>query len=196
MYNPTVAPVAEGPAPVERHPHKQIGRQRRMAFDAATIARMKVDYEESDLTVVQIGAKYGCSTAYVCKLAKLHGWKPRSLRIGRAPAKPKSWRPRARTGIARRLCKVINKKLDQMETDMQSGELSSADLERDAKSVASMIGGMEKVVSGPDEDKERTPRAAAAAGAVNDVERIHREIIERFERIQRRREAERGSGGA
>ena len=81
-----------------------------------------------------------------------------------------------------------------METDMQSGELSSADLERDAKSVASMIGGMEKVVNGPDEDKERTPRAASVA-AVNDVERIHREIIERFERIQRRREAERGSGG-
>ena len=67
-----------------------------MAFDAATIARIKVDYEDSDLTVAQIGAKYGCSAAYVCKLAKLHGWKPRALRIGRAPAKPQSRRPKGR----------------------------------------------------------------------------------------------------
>jgi len=163
-------------------------------LDDAAVAEIERLHRENKLTLAQIGERFGCTATYISALARRRGWLMRSEMLGRAPRKTTAAStPKARAALAHRLCDVINQKLDQMEKDMQSGELSSADLERDAKSVASMIGGMEKVVTGPDEDKERQPRAAAIA-AVNDVERIHREIIERFERIQRRREAERGSG--
>lgn len=153
-------------------------------LDEAVIAQIKVLYEESGLTLVRIGVQFGRTATSISQLARKRGWKLRAPR--------KLSPPKARAALAHRLCDVINKKLDQMETDMQSGELSSADLERDAKSVASMIGGMDKAVSAQNEDKKRKPRAAASA-AVTEVERLQREIIERFERIQRRREAERGS---
>ena len=153
-------------------------------LDEAVIAQIKPLYEESDLTLVRIGVQFGCSATSISQLAKRRCWKLRAPR--------KLSPPKARTALALRLCDVINSKLDQMEKDMQSGELSSADLERDAKSMASMIGGMDKALSAQNEDKKRKPRTAAAA-AVNEVERIHREIIERFERIQRRRNAQAGS---
>jgi hypothetical protein len=76
-----------------------------------------------------------------------------------------------------------------MVKGMQSGELSSADLEHDTKMVGSMIGGLQKLVAAPEEGKFRNPKLAKV-GAVDEVERLQREIIERFERIQRRREAE------
>ena len=55
-----------------------------------------------------------------------------------------------------------------------------------------MIGGMEKVAAtGAHADKERKPKPAAATPTtLGEAERLHREIIERFERIQRRRNAE------
>ncbi len=147
-----------------------------MAFDVATLALIKVDYEESDLTLNQIGEKNGCSGAYICKLAKLHGWKRRAQRAGCAPPRPRQPR-NERSAIARRMCKVINGKLKQMEKGMQSGELNSADLEHDAKMVGSMIGGLQKFVAAPEEDKLGNQKAAKA-GAVDEVKRLQREIIE------------------
>ena len=170
-------------------------QRRRAPLDAATKALIRVDYEESDLTVEQIGLKYDRSPSYICRLAREDGWLMRSERLGRRSRSSASATLQAREAIAQRLAKVINSKLDQMEKNMQSGELSSTDVERDAKSVASMIGGFDKVLTRPDrpdEDKQRTS-PAANTGAVDEVERLQREIIERFERIQRRREAERGS---
>lgn len=96
-------------------------------------------------------------------------------------------------GTRSKLCGVVARKLEQMETDMERGELASEDLERDAKAVASMIGGMEKVAATvPDADNKRTSKSEDADGEDN-VERLQREIIARFEQIQRRRNAERGS---
>ena len=164
-----------------------------MAFDVATLSLIQVDYEESDLTVNQIGEKFGTSGQQICKIARREGWRPRRATTATAGARA----PRRRTpnaGIARRLSKLINRKLDQMEKGMQSGTLSTAELEHDTKTVGSMIGELEKVVPGPDEDKVRKPDAAQPdASDRNEVERLQREIIERYERIQRRREADGGS---
>jgi hypothetical protein len=98
------------------------------------------------------------------------------------------------------LCAAITTKLEQMEKGMKSGELGSADFERDAKAVGSMLGGLEKVTATtPDADKERQPKStnsaasAASAAGSGEAERLHREIIERFEHLQRRRKTERGS---
>jgi uncharacterized protein YjcR len=167
-----------------------------MAFDVATLALIKVDYEESDLTVEKISLKYGCSPSYISRLAREGGWLLRSERLGRRSRSNPSISLQAREAIAQRLSRVINKKLDQMEQGMESGELSAEDAERGAKTVASMIGGFDKVVvraEGPDEEEKRASQATDP-GTVDEVERLQREIVERFERIQRRREAERGPG--
>lgn len=166
-----------------------------MALDEAAFALMRVDYEESSLTVAAIGDKFGVSASYVCRQARERGWLMRTDRLGRRPRTTAPLSGVGRALIAHRLCGVINKKIDQMEKDMESGELSSADLERDAKTIGSMIGGMHKVVPVPGEDKVSKPDVARTAAVENadEVERLQREIIERFERIQSRREAERGS---
>ncbi len=158
-----------------------------MAFDVATLALIKVDYEESDLTLNLIGDKYGCSGAYICKLAKLHDWKRRRPQPeGSAP--PPRRRRDPRVTMTKRMCKVINGKLKEMEQGIKSGDMSAADVERNAKVVTSMIGGLQKVPA-PEGDKVRDAQSTKA-GAVDEVERLQREIIERFERILRRRETQ------
>jgi hypothetical protein len=163
-----------------------------MALDAATEAAIKLEYEESDLTLEAIGEKHGRSGAWVCKLAKLRGWKRRRPPVVSAlPPRPR--RPRNHRALMdRRMCNVINRKLKQMETGMKDGTLSPADLERDAKVVGSILGGFGRMKAPTEGDKVLNPKADKA-GVADDVERLQREITERFERIQRRREAERGS---
>lgn len=161
------------------------------ALSEATIALIKIDYEESSLTVEAIGIKNGVSPSYVCRLARTRGWLMRSMRMGRKARVDAPLTNAGRAYIAHRLSSVINRKIDQMEQDMQSGALSPADLERDAKTVASMIGGMEKVAAATDgETNNKSHRAAAGGANLDDVERLQREIVERFERIQKRRETE------
>ena len=166
-----------------------------MALDAATLALIKVDYEESGLTVAAIGEKYGHSPSYISRLARIHGWILRTQRLGRTPRMSAVLSQQARALIAHRLCSIINKKLDQMEKDMDSGVLTSPDLERDSKTIGSMVVGVERIVPRLEEDKVSKRDAAEAAPLADDdaVMRLQLEIIERFERIQRRREAARGS---
>jgi hypothetical protein len=95
---------------------------------------------------------------------------------------------------------VITAKLAQMEAQMRNGSLSSEDFERDTESLGQMIGSVEKTIAaGADGEKKHKANAVAPAPASanpsvsDDAERLHREIVERFERIQARRNAERGS---
>ena len=164
-----------------------------MALDAATEAAIKLDYEESDLTLDRIGKKHGRSGAWVCKLARLRRWKRRRKQTVPSDLPPRRRRPRnVRSVIDRRMCNIISRKLKQMETGMKTGALTSADLDRDAKWVGSMLGGMGKVNAPAERDEASDPNIANA-GAQDEVERLQREIIERFERILRRRDAARGS---
>jgi hypothetical protein len=164
-----------------------------MALDDAAVAEIGRLYREDKLTLAAIGRPYGLSPAAISQLARRQGWPMR-----RAARDTVALDRAARARLAAKLCKSITKKLQQMEKGMKSGELGSADFERDAKAVASMIGGMEKVAATvPDADEERQPKSASAgaseAPGASEAERLHREIIERFERIQRRRNAEAGS---
>jgi hypothetical protein len=130
----------------------------------------------------------------ISRLARTNGWPMRYERMGRKPRHVIPSAPKVRAMLALRLCDVITKKLEQMEADMAGGELSSQDYERDAKAVAAMIGNVDKAqTTDPDAKKTPTPQSAEPA-AVSDAERLHREIIARFERIQRRRNAQGGSG--
>ncbi len=87
----------------------------------------------------------------------------------------------------RRLYDTMGMMLLQMEADMRSGKLTGPDYERTGKSLAAIIGSLGKATATePDGDEKKKPKAAEpAAPAADDAERLHREIIERFERIQR-----------
>ncbi len=164
-----------------------------MALDKAAEAEIKRLYLETNVTLVKIGEQFGIAASSISRLARTRGWPMRWERMGRSPRTMQSSTPKARAALVHRLCIAIDKKLDQMETNMASGKLGSSDYERDAKAVGSMINGMEKVaVAGADADKEQKPKSAGPAAAT-EADRIRREIVERFERIQRRRNAERGS---
>lgn len=159
-----------------------------MALDDAAVAEIQRLYADTKVTVAQIGEQFGVSPSAICKLARKRGWPTRGELMGRSPRRGQPSTPKARAMLAHRLCDAITKKLDQMEKGMESGKLNSSDYERDAKSVGSMISGMEKVAAvGSDGDKKRKPNAAKTA--FSDVERIRREIVERFERLQRSRNA-------
>jgi len=169
-----------------------------MALDKAALAEIKRLYHGNELTLAQIGDRYGITATAVSRIARSRGWLMRSELRGYAPRHSVPTTPKACALLVHRLCDVIVKKLDQMEADMAAGKLSSEDYERDTKSVAQMIASVGKaVMTGTDADKERKPKSAepdVPAAAADEAERLHREIIERFERIQRRRDAEAGSG--
>jgi len=172
-----------------------------MALSEETIALIRHDYEETTLTLVRMGEKFGLAPSYISRLARTGGWRMRSERMGRKPRGKAPLSTEGRALIAHRLRGVLNKKLDQMEKDMESGKLDAADLERDAKSVTHMITGLDKVTTSADGGAKQRSRGEKSAGTgansdaadLAEVERLQREIIERFERIQRRRDAEGGS---
>ncbi|MEO8421065.1 MAG: hypothetical protein ABI457_07720 [Hyphomicrobium sp.] len=171
-------------------------KQRRKPLDAATLALIKIDVEESDLTLDEMSVKYDRAASYLSRLSREKGWLTRAERLGRRPRSAPVLSLGVREEIARRISRVINKKLDQMEKGMESGEFSAEDAERGGKMVTSMLGGLEKVVAraeGPDAEEEKRASPTTTTGVADEVERLQREIIERFERIQRRRDAERGS---
>jgi hypothetical protein len=167
-----------------------------MALDDAALAEIERLYREGKVTLAEIGRRFNRAPTGISRLARAHGWPMRWDVMGYAPRMQRLSTPKARALLAHKLCEAITTKLEQMEKGMKSGELGSADFERDAKAVTSMIGGMEKVTATvPDADEERKPKSADAGTAASsgEAERLHREIIERFERIQRRRNAEAGS---
>jgi hypothetical protein len=176
-------------------------KRRTKRFDDATLAVIQAEHNANELTLDAIGKRHNCTGAYICKLARENGWPRRRAVVaaaGEAAAsieKPrpvkKRPRPDVRVMIKRRMCKVINRKLKEMEQGMQSGDMKPAELERHTKVVTSMIGGLQKV-GGPEESEGKVAQADNGGGN-DEVERLQREIVERFERIQKRREAERGS---
>ena len=164
-----------------------------MVFTEADLAEIKRLHQANELTLDEIGERFGIAATTVSKLARLHGWRSRSELLGRSP---RSFRPvtaRRQARLVRRFYDTISMMLEQMEADMRSGTLKAQDFERVGKSMAAMIGGLGKATATePDGDETQKP-ISAEPDAAADVERIQREIIERFERIQNRRSAEAGS---
>ena len=117
-----------------------------MALDDASLAEVGRLYREGRLKLAEIGRPYGLAPSAISHLARVHGWPMRRKLKARAPQVTALSTPKTRA-LARRLCDAITKKLEHMEKGMTSGELSSADYERDAKAVGSMVGGLQKVAA-------------------------------------------------
>jgi hypothetical protein len=165
-----------------------------MVLDEATLAEIKRLHQANELTLDEIGARHGIAATKVSKLARVNGWPSRSQLLGRAPRSFRRASARTQARLVRRLYDTISVMLLQMEADMRSGTLKAPDFERIGKSVAAMVGSLSKATATePDGDEKQKPNAAAPAAAPDEAERLHREIIARFERIQSRRNAEAGS---
>ena len=165
-----------------------------MRFDAATLAEIKRLHQALELTLAEIGARYGIAATAVSKLARREGWPSRSELTGRSPRKLQPVAAQSRTRLICRLYNTITMMLELMEAEMKSGSLKAPDFERIGKSVAAMLGGLSKATATePDGDETQKPTAAGSAVAADEAERLHREIVERFARIQQRRNAEAGS---
>lgn len=167
-----------------------------MALDKSALAEIKRLYQGDEVTLAEIGAQHGISASAVSRIARRYGWLMRTVRRGYAPRHSVPSTPKAMDLVVHQLCDAIITKLKQMEAQMQSGSLNSEDFERDAKSVGQMVGSVFKAkTTVPDGDEKQTSKSAAPTDdpAPDEAERLHREIVERFERIQQRRNAETGS---
>ena len=163
-----------------------------MALDEATLAQIKDLHQANELTLAEIGARFGISASKVSRLARVHGWPSRSEMLGRSPRTFRSVTGLARARLVRRFYDTMGLMLLQMEADMRSGKLTGPDYERTGKSLAAIVGSLGKATATePDGDETKKPKCAEPAA--DDAERLHREIIERFERIQKRRHDEAGS---
>jgi hypothetical protein len=166
-----------------------------MALDKAALAEMKRLYHGNELTVAEIGVRFGISPSAVSRQARVRGWVMRSELRGFAPRRNSvPTTGKALELVVHQICSVISTKLEQMEAQMSNGELNSEDFERDAKSIGQMVGGVFKAkTTGSDGDTKKTPDASEPVPAPDELERLQREIIARFEHIQARRDAEAGS---
>jgi hypothetical protein len=168
-----------------------------MVLSEAALAEIKCLHQANELTLAEIGVRFGLSASTVSNLARRHGWPSRTEVIGRARPSFRGVTARAKAKLVRRFYDTISMMLEQMETDMRSGKLKAQDVERAGKAMAAMaamIGSLGKAAATePDGDKKQKPESTEAAAAADEVERLQREIIARFESIQRRRDAEAGS---
>ena len=154
-------------------------------------AEAKRLWQETRLTQAQIGEKVQRSASTIGRWGNTEHWGPRPGDVGKAPREPNFSRRRANRSIAKRMHNIIIRKLDLMEKGLEDGTLSVEEAERHSKSISSMVGGYGKVNEAPHAEKKR--KRSKADVIIDDVARLQLEIIERFERIQRRREAARGS---
>ena len=162
-----------------------------MVLDQEALAEMKRLHQGNELTLAEIGARFGRTATSISKLAQKYGWTARSEMLGYAPRLRQPTTPRALELVVIRMCGAIIMKLDQMEKGMQSGTLTSEDCERDAKSLATLVGNtLKALATGTDANKEQQPATFEPTVVSDEAQRLHREIIERFERIQRSRELE------
>lgn len=166
-----------------------------MAFSEADLAEMKRLHQANVLTLDEIAEQFGIAATTVSKIARTHGWPSRSELKGRAARSFRRVSAQAEARLLRQLYDTTLRMLAQMEAEMAGGNLGTQDIERAAKAVAAMVGSVGKVtMAGPDGDTTQTPDADESRDSAANVERLKREIIERFESIQRRRNAEGGSG--
>jgi hypothetical protein len=150
-----------------------------------------------DMSLRRISDAFGSSERTISDRAKKGGWirlvGTKALPRGRRPRLPGAPRtPRAtakqvrRHALALRLFKVIDAKLQEIETRMQQAEasaapLSAADTERDVRSVTSLTGVYTKLV---ELDKQAGSETQGAVGS-EDAEHLRRELALRLERLHR-----------
>lgn len=158
---------------------------------------IKHEVIHSDWSIDRIARKYGPHVSTVRARAKKEGW---VRLIGTVPLMPgpkppgpgtnKGGRPTAaetrRRNLARRLFKVIDAMLQEIETRMQQAEgnaapRSAADTERDVRGANNLMSLYAKLV---ELDKQSGSETEGAAGN-EDADQFRRELALRLDRLRR-----------
>jgi hypothetical protein len=155
------------------------------------------EYIYGDKSLNRIAALYGSSSGGIRYRAKRDGWVrlfgTTPLTPGPAARLPRAPRPNAdqlrQRRLARRLFKVIDAKLQEIETRMNKADAnaappSAADTERDVRSVSSLIGLFDKVVE-LDEAARKAGKGSETSTVRSeaDADRLRRDLAERLGRI-------------
>jgi len=146
---------------------------------------VRVAYEAGAATVEDICRKHSVSPSAFYRKRKAEGWTPRRP-TAEAPATEASEidrRRRRRRGLVSRLFEALERQMREIESriDGEAGERSAAGRERDARTLASLVRTLEKLLgldtgSGGD----ATEREGAAH---RDIEGLRRALAERIERL-------------
>lgn len=153
-------------------------------------------YEEQRLGPREIAARLGRNYRTVMRRAKLEGWRPPDgdARSQRAAASFQALTVAARRTLVQRLYRAIDTKLKLMERRMhkqmvnlgKGTDLSSADHEREARALGTIIKTIDQVKE-MQADLDRVaggqPATAADAELFAEADRFRREIAERLARF-------------
>lgn len=163
-----------------------------MALDETAWAAIEKAYVETEELLADLGKRFGISASQISHRALVYGWPSRWARMGRKPRRKTMSTRKARDQLIHRLYRAIDLKLERLETRMESGEeLTPAETERNLRALATMIGGFEKVAEVAfDAEKERKGATKRKKTSAPDAERMRREIAERLERLQHKRDAD------
>lgn len=181
------------------------------ADDTDVVEAARRAYADDRETVGDIAARLGVSSATIRRWRLENEWPLRSVRRGArraAPAKrdatakraasksktnpgtPKS-DPRSRAALIERLYRAIYRKLEHLETSMETTDPPSAtDNDRETRAIGTLIRNVEKVAE-LETDLTRADTAAAGAKPVSlyggeDADARRRELAERILKVRER----------
>lgn len=140
-------------------------------------------YVETDEEIRAIAARFSIAVATIYKRAAKCGW-PRRRKKGQADVRAAI----ARQTLGERLFRVMIKKLEQLETRMESNAHgTAADREREMREIGAVVRGFEKVKElGAGDRNGQGDDGPSRVLAAHDAERIRHEIAERLERLYQR----------
>ncbi|MGV1013483.1 MAG: hypothetical protein ACOYB4_00780 [Methyloceanibacter sp.] len=179
----------------------------RSRMESAGEASSAVDWEAieheyiyGDKSLKRISDAFGSSPGTISARAKDGGWvrlvgtkrlpRGRKARLPGAPRTPRSTADQLRRRrLAQQLFKIIDAKLQEIETRMQQAEAnamppSAADTERDVRSINSLMGLYAKVVE-LDEAAKQSGSDAEEEAKSEDAEQLRRDLARRLERLNR-----------
>jgi hypothetical protein len=162
------------------------------ALDPAAVAKAYGLFKTTRMTVAAIGAAVGRSASTITRWAEQFEWGARPGAEGKPLRAPNFSRKRANRNMAKGFYQLIMRYLDTMEQGLKECSLTPEKAEQTAKLLAPLVSSYGKVDANEAADAKTKGKRSKAAG-VDDVERLQREIVERLERIQSRRLAQRGS---
>ncbi|NJM34786.1 MAG: hypothetical protein HC850_08815 [Rhodomicrobium sp.] len=153
-------------------------------------AAIERDYLAGSMTVSELCAVHGIDRNALYRRIREEGWRKRSETSARATAAkvtPAAKSRRPSPGLAERLSTLLDRKMTEFENRMADGSATSADTERDARTLNTLVRLLEKLTSPLASNKKRagaTTDAALTSKAEDDADRIRSDLAQRLERLR------------
>ncbi len=169
------------------------------------IARVRKLYEGTDVPVRDLASICGLGVTTFLRRVELWGWKRRKLRMQdydkaakaevdaireaaaplRAVAENETLIDRVRAAVEREIVAI-----EAVLTRVEGARLRSADAERAARTLATLVKTLREVAALQRDEKLDTESVADDADEYHDLDTFRRELAERLDRLRRQRDAE------